>query len=169
MIEAGGGLCFAAETGEGFTRIGVVTQDAFHGDDAPRVALARAIDHAHAAAPDLFENFVIAETPVLVRQIHFGENAGERFRFAFIGRVESGFKQATDAKPALNVRGGIAMGTGPRIGEHARDGIGKSWGKRFHHRVAESAASTPHRWRISSSTSAGSATVSATSSRSRLR
>ena len=73
MIEAGGGLSFATETSEGFARIRMVTQDAFDGDDATRVALPGAIDHAHPAAADLLENFVIPEAPVLIGQIYFGE------------------------------------------------------------------------------------------------
>ncbi|HEV2806491.1 MAG TPA: hypothetical protein VGW57_16315 [Chthoniobacterales bacterium] len=68
------------------------------------MALPGAIDHAHAAAPDLLENLVIAEAPVLVGQTHFGEDIAERFGFGFIAGVEPGFEQAADAKAARNVR-----------------------------------------------------------------
>src|SRR5207237_2067580 len=92
-------------------------------DDAARMALTRAINHAHAAATDLFEDLVIAEPPVLVRQINLGENVGEAFGFALVGRIESRFEQATAAKPPGDMRRGIAMRTRLRIGDSPRDGM----------------------------------------------
>jgi hypothetical protein len=56
------------------------------------MALTRAIDDAHAAAADLLEDFVIAEAPVLVRQIHFRQKFAQRAGIAFVGRLESGSK-----------------------------------------------------------------------------
>ena len=38
------------------------------------MSLPCAIDHAHAAATDLFENFVISQKPGLVRRVHLGED-----------------------------------------------------------------------------------------------
>jgi hypothetical protein len=45
-------------------RVGVITQDALERDNAARMPLARAVNDAHSAATDLFEDFVIAEPPV---------------------------------------------------------------------------------------------------------
>jgi hypothetical protein len=104
MIETRSGLGFAAETSERFAGIGVVTKDALYGDDATGMALSRAIDHAHPATANLFENLVIAEPPVLVGQIYFGENPNERFRITFILRIEPGFEQTADTESTRYVR-----------------------------------------------------------------
>ena len=56
-------------------RISAITKDPLYRDDAPGMSLPCAIDHAHAAAADLFENFVIAQKPGLVRRVHLGEDA----------------------------------------------------------------------------------------------
>ena len=100
MIEARGGLRFAAEAGERFAGVGVITQDPFHGDDAAGMALAGAVDHAHAAPPDFLEDFVVSEAPVLVGQRNFGQRADEHFRRALVVRIKSGLEQTTDAKSA---------------------------------------------------------------------
>jgi hypothetical protein len=104
-------LRFAAKTRQGLAGIGVITQNAFHRDDAAGMALARAIDDAHPTPADFFEDFVVTETPVLVWEIDFGERADERFRVAFLVRVEAALEQATDAKSAGDVRRGIATRT----------------------------------------------------------
>ena len=66
MIEARRGFRFAPETRQCIARVGVITQDAFERDDASRMPLTRAVDDAHPAAPDLLEDFVIAEPPMRV-------------------------------------------------------------------------------------------------------
>ena len=66
MIEARGGLRFASKSGERFPRVGVKTQDALQRDDAEGMALPCPINHAHAAATDLFQDLVIANTPIRV-------------------------------------------------------------------------------------------------------
>ena len=103
MIEARGRLRFAPETRERFAGVGVITQDALHGDDAAGMALARAIDHAHSAAPDFLEDLVVAEPPVLVRDCYFGENATECFAGAFIVGFKACLEEATHAKAAANM------------------------------------------------------------------
>ena len=77
MIEAGCRFGFASKARERLMRIGVITKDAFYRDDAAGVSLARTINHAHAAAPDLVENLVIAQAPLLVRHVDFTEHAFE--------------------------------------------------------------------------------------------
>src|SRR5207247_106781 len=49
-------------------------EDRFHGDDAIEADLPRAIDHAHSAAPDFFEQFVVANA--LTDQRTGGREAG---------------------------------------------------------------------------------------------
>src|ERR1044072_4191966 len=133
------------------------------------MALPGAIDHAHAAAADLFQDFVIAEAPVLVGQSDFGQNVVECLRFVLVTSVQPSFEQTTDAKAAGDLRQRFAMRTTARLVEHAGDGIGQSRGERRVHAAVDSAASTPQRWRISSPIPLRSATVSATTSRSKVR
>src|SRR2546423_10790077 len=109
------------------------------------MALACAINHAHSAAADLFEDLVVAEPPVLVGQMQFGEKLGECLGIVYVGTVEAGFEQTTDAKSAGDVRRGIAMWAGTRIVDHARDRIRNSWGESFHQVAADWAARTPQR------------------------
>src|ERR1043165_9369207 len=47
MIKAPRGLGFAPKTSQGFARIGVITQDPFHGDDPAGGPLTRPTNHAH--------------------------------------------------------------------------------------------------------------------------
>src|SRR6476661_6404551 len=75
MIKAGCRVGFASEALERLMCISVIIQDAFYGDDPPGMSLAREINYAHPAAADLVENFVIAQEPLLVRHVHFGDYA----------------------------------------------------------------------------------------------
>jgi len=47
----------------------VISQNLLHRDDAARVPLPRAINDAHAAAADLFENLIITQPPIGVAHI----------------------------------------------------------------------------------------------------
>src|SRR6188472_1065370 len=60
MIQTGHSLCFSSETLQRSVRISAITKDALYRDDAPGMSLPGAIDHAHAAATDLLEDFVVA-------------------------------------------------------------------------------------------------------------
>src|SRR5262245_28378968 len=75
VIQTGYRLCFSSEPLQGFMRISAITKNAFYCDDAPGMSLPCAIDHAHDAATDLLENFVISQEPGLVGRVHFSENA----------------------------------------------------------------------------------------------
>ena len=69
MIQTGHCLCFSSETLQRSVRISAITKDALYRDDAPRMSLPGPIDHAHAAATDLLENFVISQPPRLVTRV----------------------------------------------------------------------------------------------------
>ena len=84
MIEFRCSFGFTAETNQRMLRIGVISQNALYRDDAPRVPLPRAINDAHAAAPDLFENLVITQPPIGVAHIDSSEHVLERFMVASI-------------------------------------------------------------------------------------
>src|SRR5437867_5547552 len=81
-------------------------QDHLHRDNALETALPRAIDHAHPAAGNLFEQFVIAEVPgrpVLdIRRLMFDlcqERLGLAGELRFLLRlVQAALQQATSAK-----------------------------------------------------------------------
>ena len=95
MIEARGGLRFAPEARQGFAGVGVIPQDPLHGDDAAGMALARAIDHAHAAAPNFLQDLIIAESPLGVSDINFVQHRIERFGTLDI-RVEAALEQTAE-------------------------------------------------------------------------
>src|SRR4051794_20344488 len=61
VIQTGHRLCFSSETLQRPMRISAITEDALYRDDASGMSLPGAINHAHAAATDLFENFVISQ------------------------------------------------------------------------------------------------------------
>src|SRR5688572_14607864 len=126
MIEAGGGLGFAAETGQRFAGIGVIAQDPLDGDDAAGMALAGAIDDAHSTTTDFLKDLVIPKAPVLVGQIDLGERADQCLGIAPVVWSEAALEEAADAKSACDMRGGIAMRTRRRVYDHARDGVGES-------------------------------------------
>src|SRR5215469_5708579 len=77
-------------------RISLVTQHALYGDDPMGVTLARAINHAHAAARDLIEDFVITQAPLRIWHIHFGHYA-----FKSISR-DPGFESLTQETTHTN-------------------------------------------------------------------
>src|SRR6266513_1099754 len=75
VIQTGHRLCFSSEALQRSVRISAITKDALYRDDAPRMSLPGAIDHAHAAATDLLENFVISQKPGLVARVQLVEYA----------------------------------------------------------------------------------------------
>ena len=79
MIETRCGLGLATKTGQRLLRFSVKAQHPFESDNAARMPLARAIDHAHAAASDFFQDLIIADAPIGVANIDFVEDHLERF------------------------------------------------------------------------------------------
>ena len=67
MVELRGGLGFRLKTLEGQRRGEVRVADHFQGDEPVEADLARAIDDAHAAAAEGFEQFVVAEAAACAR------------------------------------------------------------------------------------------------------
>ena len=84
MIEPRCSFGFTAETHQCLLRIGVITQNALQRDDAPRVPLTRAINNAHPAAADLFEDLIVAKSPIGITHIDLAEHVFERFRIASV-------------------------------------------------------------------------------------
>jgi hypothetical protein len=73
--------------------------------------LPRAINHAHPATPDLFQNLIIAQSPVSVLQVNLAENILERLgvlalavltfpRRSFLGKALR--EQTAQAKAAFD-------------------------------------------------------------------
>src|SRR5205085_3827705 len=73
MIETRCRFGFTTETLESFARIRVIAQDALQRDDAARMALLCAIHHAHPAARNLLQDFIISEPPFSVRNVDLTE------------------------------------------------------------------------------------------------
>src|SRR4029077_9620496 len=105
VIQTGHRLCFSTETLQRSVRISAVTKDALYRDDAPGMSLPGAIDHAHAAATDLLENFVISQLPGLVARVHFSEHAFiNRLRYLATS-FQSPAQQATHANSGVESHG----------------------------------------------------------------
>src|SRR6266446_2450242 len=132
------------------------------------MSLAREINYAHATAPDLLEDFVIAQTPLLIRHVHFSDYAFKNRFGHVVGSVQSLTQEATHANPSMKSRDRAAFFAFFRAFGHARDRVREPV-RIFHQSYSVPAARAAHRYRISSSTSAGFSTVRATSSRSRHR
>ena len=120
VIEAGRRLRFPPKTGQSLGRFRLVTQDAFHRHDPAGVLLPRAIDHTHPAAPDFFEDFVLAEMPFLVGNRSFPKDSGEVFRQRLIVFVQAFPQETTQANAALNARGRAACRASRRVPEGVR-------------------------------------------------
>src|SRR5262245_15649719 len=107
MIKAGYRVGFASEACERFMRIGLITQHTLYGDDPVGVSLARAVNHAHAAASDLVKDFVIAEVPLRIRHFHFSHDVFE-IRSRYSG-FESLAQETARTDSTFQLRGGAAL------------------------------------------------------------
>jgi hypothetical protein len=124
MIEARCSLRLTPETCQRFLRIGVIRQDSFQSDDAARMPLSRPINYPHPAAPDFFQNLIIAYAPFGIAYIEFSEHVIKRFRFRWIygGRVtvlpigvDSCGKKAAKTKTSSDPRCRSAFGASSRL------------------------------------------------------
>ena len=59
MIQGGSGFGFAAETFEGLAVLREIVGKEFEGDEAAEASVFRFVDHAHAAATELFDDPVM--------------------------------------------------------------------------------------------------------------
>src|SRR4029450_7474214 len=105
MIQTGHSLCFSSETLQRSVRISAITKDALYRDDAPGMSLPGAIDHTHAAATDLLENFVISQEPELVRRVHLSENALIKCLRHVVTAFQSLAQEATHANSGVESHG----------------------------------------------------------------
>ncbi len=102
MIELRRRFRFAPEPDERLVRIGMVGKHALERDDAAGMPLTRAIDHAHAAPPDLFEDLVTAQAPLFVGHVRFRKDILEDLSRGFAFRSQSLTEEAIRAKALLN-------------------------------------------------------------------
>jgi hypothetical protein len=65
-----------------------MSEYAFHRNDPAGMLLARAINHAHSATPDLFQDFVVTEAPLCISHIRFYKDAFD----CFAGGLAFGFE-----------------------------------------------------------------------------
>src|SRR6059058_5286379 len=85
--------------------------------------LARAINHAHSAASDFLQNFVIADPPMRVPHFIFGEDRFERFTGCLAITLESLPQRAAQAKAIAQPRSRAALPALRRAFYRARDRI----------------------------------------------
>jgi hypothetical protein len=85
------------------------------------VTLPRAINNAHPATPDFFQNLIIAQFPVSVPHLNFAKYILERFcirALAVLSYLRGGFlrkalrEQTAQAKSAFDARSRAALRTG---------------------------------------------------------
>src|SRR6266481_6826187 len=88
--------------------------------------LARAINHAHSAASDLLQNFVIANPPMRVSHFVFGEDRFERFAGCLAITLESLPQRAAQAKAIAHPRSRAALAALGRGFNYAPDRIGQA-------------------------------------------
>src|SRR4029077_20735931 len=105
VIQTGHRLSFSSETFQRFMRISAITKDPLYRDDAPGMSLPGAIDHAHAAATDLFENFVISQEPGLVWRVDFGKDGLKKRLRYIVTAFQSLAQEATHAKSGVESYG----------------------------------------------------------------
>src|SRR5438094_9019813 len=105
-----------------------MSEDAFHRDDPAGVLLTRAINHSHAAAADLLQNFVMTEPRACVGHVRFYEDALESFArplpFGFKVRAQ----ETVDARLVIKLRHPAALWALPGRLDFVRNGI--SWRRR---------------------------------------
>src|SRR6266496_3465808 len=130
-------------------RICVMREDTLDRDDPARVLLARSINHSHAAAADLLQNFVMTEAPLCVGHVRFRQNTFERFAGRFAFGFESLAQETVDARSVIESGDGATLRALRRILDYVGDEIRRP-GCFIHYAAAASAA---HKCRISSSTS----------------
>ena len=126
MLEARGGLGLAPEPRHHVIRVALVCEDALERDDATGMRLSRLIDHTHAAARDLVENFVIGDVPVAVPRFYAGQHLLEgvfaRRRFVFSQRAAQETIQTKAVRQAGNR---LALVADFRFSENRKRGIGR--------------------------------------------
>src|SRR5437667_124161 len=133
-----------------------------------RIPLPCPINHAHAAAPDFLQDFVIAEVPLLIRHVGFGEYAFKNRPRHLANSFKSLAQEATHANSSAESRCYTALLAFRRALGRTRERVREP--VRILHQIhSVSAARAAQRCRISSSTSAGFSTVCATSSRNSQR
>src|SRR5438270_8020445 len=98
MIEAGGGPGFALKPRQGLAGIAMLIQHSLQSDDSPRGRVPRAINDPHAAATDFFQNTILAQLPVAVRNVDYGEKRVEILDIRFL-RIKSAAQQTTYTEP----------------------------------------------------------------------
>jgi hypothetical protein len=87
----------------------VIIQNAFYSDDPLGMSLSREINYAHAAAPDLVENFVIAQAPLLIRHVYFSDCAFKSCSRDFVGSFQSLAQEAACANSRVKLNRGAAV------------------------------------------------------------
>jgi hypothetical protein len=119
MIQPCARLRFAGEVPRAFFSWGipVITQDAFHRDDAAEMALARTEDHTHSAPPNLLEDLVVPETRVGVF-IRFGRGVCRDSRSQSL--------HLRSARPGANTGGKVRSSHGTRFHNAGTRSVGAS-------------------------------------------
>jgi hypothetical protein len=105
------------------------------------VALPCAIDDAHSAPPNFLEDLIIAEPPLGVADIDFGEHLIQRFGGVGIG-FQTALEQAIQTETAPDPRSRSTLRARSNVTGHSR-GIGDAG--HIHGGQEEEAASTAQR------------------------
>ena len=121
MIKMCRRLRFAPETLQRLMRIRVIGKDALQRNDAARVPLPRAINNAHPATPDFFQNLIIAQSPIGILHGNFTEYILERLYVVDVAvltcprrdfLIQALGEQTAQAKSVFNPRSRAALRTG---------------------------------------------------------
>src|SRR6266478_9065570 len=132
-----------------------MSEDPLHRDNPTGVLLACAINHSHAAAPDFLQNFVMTEAPFVVGHVGFCKGVFERFAGGLAFGFKSLAQETVDAGSVIKSGYRATLRAFRWILDYVHEGTRRP-GCFLHQAVA---ASVAHKYRISSSTSAGFSTV----------
>ena len=129
MIQRGGGLGFAFETGQGLRIFGYIVRQEFQGDEAVKFGVFGFVDYAHAAAAEFFDDAVmrdgLADHWGVRRNIRLRGYLSQRgFRGAAIVRRDRIARGLGRALATLG--GGCRLGCSSRLLGRKRLGLGNS-------------------------------------------
>src|SRR5262249_24327669 len=79
------------------------------------MSLTRDIDYTHAAAPDLVQDFVIAQAPLLIWHVHFGDQPFKIWSRDLISGFESLTQKTTHTNSSVESFSGATLVAGCRF------------------------------------------------------
>src|SRR5262245_14981498 len=113
------------------------------------MSLPREINYTHATAPDLVEDFVVAQVPLLIRHVHFSNQPFKILSGDFSSGFQSLTQKATHTNSSVESFSGATLIAFFRVFARTRDRVRQPI-RNFHYSYSVAAARAAQRYRISS-------------------